>query len=84
MEEKEFTVIDEEGNEIEFEVVLTFKNPDTNKSYVVYKLPDEDNEEVFAAIYDEKSKLGGNLTPIETDAEWDTLEEVLNSFLDEE
>jgi len=84
MEEKTFTVIDEEGKEIEFEVVLTFKNPDTKKAYVIYKVPGDENEEVFAAIYDEASKLGGNLMPIETDAEWDTLDEVLNSFLDEE
>jgi uncharacterized protein YrzB (UPF0473 family) len=84
MEEKTFTVIDEEGKELEFEVVLTFKNPDTDKAYVIYKLPGDDNEEVFAAIYDEESRLGGNLMPIETDAEWDTLDEVLNAFLDEE
>jgi len=84
MEEKTFTVIDEEGKELEFEVVLTFKNPDTGKAYVIYKLPGDDNEEVFAAIYDEESKLGGNLMPIETDAEWDVLDEVLNAFLDEE
>ncbi len=84
MEERTFTVIDEEGKEIEFEVVLTFKNPETLKSYVIYKLPGDENEEVFAAIYDEKSTLGGNLTPIETDAEWDTLDEVLNAFINEE
>ena len=84
MEEKTFTVIDEEGKELEFEVVLTFKNPDTNKSYVVYKLPGDENEEVFAAIYDESSTIGGNLMAIETDEEWDTLDEVLNAFLDEE
>ncbi len=84
MEEKTFTVIDEEGQEKEFEVVLTFKNPDTNKSYVIYKLPGEENDEVFAAIYDEESTMGGNLMPIETDEEWDTLDEVLNAFLDEE
>lgn len=84
MEEKKFTVIDESGKELEFEVVLTFKNPNTNKSYVIYKLPGEENEEVFAAIYDENSKIGGSLMPIETDEEWDTLDEVLNAFIDEE
>ena len=84
MEEKTFTVIDELGKELEFEVVLTFKNPNNNKSYVIYKLPDDENEEVFAAIFDEESKLGGNLMPIETDEEWETLDEVLNAFLDEE
>lgn len=84
MEDNKFIVTDEEGKELEYEVVLTFKNPDTNKSYVVYKLPGDENDEVFAAIYDEKSKMGGNLSPIEADKEWDMLEEVLDSFLEEE
>ncbi len=83
MDDKKFTVIDEEGKELEFEVVLTFQNPDNDKSYVIYKLPGEENDEVFAAVYDEKSKLGGNLMPIDTDKEWDMIDEVLNSFLEE-
>ena len=84
MEEKTFTVIDEEGKELDYEIVLTFKNPDNNKSYVIYKLPGEENDEVFAAIFDEESKIGGSLLPIETDKEWDMLDEVLNTFLEEE
>ena len=84
MEEKTFTVVDEEGKELDYEIVLTFKNPDNNKSYVIYKLPGEENDEVFAAIYDEENKIGGSLLPIETDKEWDMLDEVLNTFLEEE
>ena len=84
MEEKNFTVIDEEGKELEYEVVLTFNNPENEKSYVIYKLPGEENEEVFAAVYDENNKEDGNLQPIETDEEWDMLDEVLNAFLNEE
>ena len=84
MEEKTFTVVDEEGKELDYEIVLTFKNPDNNKSYVIYKLPGEENDEVFAAIFDEESKIGGSLLPIETDKEWDMLDEVLNTFLEEE
>ncbi|MGS0973677.1 MAG: DUF1292 domain-containing protein [Candidatus Izemoplasmataceae bacterium] len=84
MDEKTFTVIDEEGNEVLYEVVLTFKNDETEKSYVIYKLPGEDKDEVFAAIYDEDAKDGGNLIQIETEEEWDMVEEVLNTFLEEE
>lgn len=84
MEEKTFTVIDEEGNEVLYEVVLTFKSDETNKSYVIYKLPGEEEEEVFAAIYDEDAKDGGNLIQIESEEEWDMVEEVLNTFLEEE
>lgn len=84
MDDKTFVVIDEEGNEILYEVVLTFANEEFGKSYVVYKLPGDEHEEVFAAVYDESSETGGNLTQIESDDEWDMVDEVLNSFLDEE
>lgn len=83
MEEKVFTVIDEDGIEVEYEVVLTFKSEEFKKSYVVYKLPGDENEEVFAAIFDEENKDGGNLIQVETDEEWDMLDEVLNSFLED-
>lgn len=83
MDEKLFTVIDEDGSEIEYEVVLTFKSEEFKKSYVVYKLPGDENEEVFAAIFDEENKDGGNLIQVETDEEWDMLDEVLNAFLED-
>jgi uncharacterized protein YrzB (UPF0473 family) len=84
MEEKTFTVIDEEGVAKEFEVVLTFKSEDFGKSYVIYKNPYEENDEVFAANFDEDAKNGGNLVQVETEEEWNMLEEVLESFLDDE
>ncbi|MBU1020931.1 MAG: DUF1292 domain-containing protein [Firmicutes bacterium] len=83
MEEKLFTVIDEDGTEVEYEVVLTFKSEEFAKSYVVYKLPGDENEEVFAAIFDEDNTDGGNLIQVETEAEWDMLDEVLNAFLED-
>lgn len=84
MDTETMTIIDEEGNEVLYEIVLTFKSDETNKSYVVYKLPGDDNEEVFASAYNEDNKDGGDLYPIESDEEWDMIEEVLNTFLDEE
>ncbi len=83
MEDKTLRVIDEAGNEKDFEIVLTFKSDETGKSYVVYKEPG-DSDEVFAASYDESNEDGGDLKPIESDEEWDMIEEVLNTFLDEE
>lgn len=84
MEEKTFIVIDEEGNEIEYEVVLTFNNEEFNKSYVIYKLPGDDVDEVTASVYDETDEPGGKLTQISSEEEWEMIEEVLNSFLDDE
>lgn len=84
MEEKTFTVVDEKGVEKEFEVILTFKSEEFEKSYVIYKMPEDESEEVFAAIFDEDAKDGGNLVQIDSEEEWNMLEEVLESFLDEE
>lgn len=84
MEENTFVVIDEAGNEKTYEVILTFKHDETNQSYVVYKDPEDESNEVFAARYNEELTDGGKLMQIETDDEWDMIEEVLNAFLDEE
>jgi uncharacterized protein YrzB (UPF0473 family) len=83
MEDKTLRVIDEQGNEVDYEIVLTFKSDQTKKSYVVYKEPG-DSDEVYAASYDETETDGGNLNPIETDEEWDIIEEVLDTFQQEE
>lgn len=84
MEKETMIVIDEEGNEVLYEIVLTFNSKETNKSYVIYKLPGDENEEVFASSYDEQQQDGGDLKQIETDEEWDMIEEVLNAFVEEE
>lgn len=83
MEDKTLRVIDEQGNEMDYEIVLTFKSDQTKKSYVVYKEPG-DSDEVYAASYDETETDGGNLNPIETDEEWDIIEEVLDTFQQED
>lgn len=84
MDTETMTIIDEEGNEVLYEIVLTFKSDETKKSYVIYKLPGDDNDEVFASSYNEENEDGGELKPIESDEEWDMVEEVLNTFLDDE
>lgn len=83
MEDKRFFVMDEDGNEVEYEIVLTFKSPETEKDYVVYKLPG-DSEEVMAAIYDESEGETGRLIEIETEEEFEMIQDVLDSFMDEE
>ena len=84
MENETMVVVDDQGNEVLYEIVLTFKSDVTNKSYVIYKLPGDDEEEVYASSFDETEENGGDLKPIETDEEWDMIEEVLNAFVEEE
>lgn len=82
------TIIDEEGNEVLHEVLFTFDSEDFGKSYVlVYPagIPEGEEVELQAFSYVEaEDGTEGDLLPIETDEEWDMIEEVLNTFLDEE
>ena len=41
--------------------------------------PEQDEDEVYASAYDEN----GQLLPIETDEEWEMVEEVINTFVED-
>ncbi len=83
MEDNKFFITDEDGKQIEYEIIFTFKSPVTNKDYVIYKLPEEE-EEVLAAIYVEQNDGEGTLLEIESEEEFQMVEEVLASFYEEE
>lgn len=83
MDDKRFYVQDGDGNEVEYEIVLTFTDPNTNINYVVYKEPGN-SEDVLAARYDETTKEEGTLVPLETDEEYEMIQEVLDAFMNEE
>lgn len=82
------TIIDEEGNEELFEILFTFDSEDFDKSYVLVfpaGAGDEEEVELQAFSYREaEGGLEGQLAPIETDEEWDMVEEVLNTFIEDE
>lgn len=93
-QENEFiTLIDEEGNESLFEILLTIDGEEefANKQYVLL-FPagvEEDAEqadvELLAYQYIQvEGSEEGELKNIETDAEWDMIEEVFNTFVEEE
>lgn len=80
MEPNKLIVVDDEGREIEMEIMFTFS--ENNKNYVVYFDPsDEDeNTELYVSIYDDE----GNLFPVETDEEWDMIDEVVGAFIEDQ
>jgi len=82
------TLVDEDGNEELYQILLTFESEEFEKSYVlVHPTSTEDQEEVeiFAFSYTETDGgLDGQLGDIETDEEWDMIEEVLGAFIEEE
>ena len=72
------------GEEIECDVLFTFDNNDTNKSYIVYTDNTKDelgNIKVYANTYNEDDDEGvlGN---IETDEEWNIIEQIFSSIND--
>ncbi|MEC5422167.1 DUF1292 domain-containing protein [Virgibacillus sp. C22-A2] len=90
LEEKERIVIpDEDGEEHLFEVLFTFDVDETNHSYIAV-VPVEQTEdeevEVYAFRYEEKNNDDNDLSlfPIESDEEWEMVEEMLNTLAEEE
>ncbi len=75
-------VQNEEGKEIECEVLFTFDSDETNKSYMAYTdntTDEEGNIKVYASIYD-KNAENPKLLPIETDKEWKIVEAILDEL----
>lgn len=80
MDANKIQVTDEDGNDLEFDVLFTFNSDETGKKYVLYYDASEEAPQVFSSIYDDE----GNLFPIETPEEWDMIEEVFSSFIAED
>ncbi|AQY51220.1 hypothetical protein PWEIH_11845 [Listeria weihenstephanensis FSL R9-0317] len=82
------TVVDEDGNEELYAVLFSFNSDEFEKSYVLYypESSDEDEEiELQASSFIENEDgTQGELKPVETEEEWDMIEEVLATFLDDE
>lgn len=86
MEEKNtITVRDEKGNKIVCDILFTFDNDETGKSYIVYTDNTKDDKgktQVYASIYDPKDK-DMKLEEIKTDKEWHVIETILSTIQEE-
>lgn len=80
-----FKVINDEGKEVECEVLFTFESDETKKNYIVYTdntIDEEGNTKVYASIYtpdQDETKL----MPIETEKEWKIIETILDELQNE-
>lgn len=85
MENNSFTMLNEAGEEVKYDVLFTFDNEETNKSYIAYTdntYDDDGNISVYASTYDPNSSeviLG----KIETGNEWKVVETILNTIQQE-
>jgi len=57
MEDTTIIVIDETGKELTMEILFTFEDDNSHKSYVLYFDPNDDSGEVFASAYDDEGNL---------------------------
>ena len=85
MKKNSFSMIDENGNEIVYDVLFTFESDETGKNYIVYtdNTKDENgNIEVYASIYDPEDPQS-KLEAITTDKEWKVIETILETLQEE-
>ena len=77
--------LDNNGEEVEAQVLFTCTLEETGKDYVVFIAPNPDTgiKEVAAASYIEADGLSGELTAVETDEEYEILDEYLESYCEE-
>ena len=77
-----FTVTDQSGNTREYEILFTFDSDELKKSYIVFtdnSLDEEGNVVTYAAVYDKNGEIL-KLNDIETEEEWNIIENLLSSI----
>lgn len=85
MKNNTFTMLDENGKEVVYDVLFTFENDETKKNYIAYTDNTRDeagNIQVYASTYnpdDPETKLEA----IETEKEWKVIETILETLQEE-
>ena len=77
-----FKAINDQGIEVQYEVLFTFESDETKKKYIVYTddtTDDSGNVKVYASTYTENGDKY-NLSPIQTEKEWKVIETILNEL----
>src|SRR5699024_4304315 len=90
-QEEVLPLYDEEGNEVLYRKLLEFEHPGFSKHYVILaeegNFNDEDDEteiELIPMILEpDEDGETGRFLPVETDEEWDMIEEIVNTNFDD-
>ena len=76
---RELKLIKDDGSEIVCEILFTYYSEDFKSDYVIFVVPEEDC--VSAAKYSvNENGDAGELTLIDSEEEWEMIEEVLESY----
>ena len=82
MKKNTFSMLDENGNEIVYDVLFTFDSDETGKHYIVYTdntIGDDGNIEVYASTFDPEDPHS-KLEAIKTEKEWKVIETILDTL----
>ena len=85
MKKNTFSMIDENGIEVVYDVLFTFESDETGKNYIVYTDNTKDETgsiQVYASVYDPQDATG-RLEAIETEKEWKVIETILETLQEE-
>ena len=85
MNKNTFSMIDENGSGVVYDVLFTFENDETHNNYIVYtdnKKDEVGNIEVYASIYDPENP-NSRLEEIKTEKEWKVIETILETLQEE-
>lgn len=78
IDEKQIAIEDEDGNRHLMEILFTYEHPERKKKYVFIYEKDSP-EDIMAFEYNDD----GELLEIESDEEYEEVEEVFNAFMEE-
>lgn len=73
-------ITDDSGQEREVEIILTFEDESTGKTFVLFSDPQDEEGNVYAYRYDED----GNMNEVTDENEWEMCQEVLGAFAQED
>ena len=85
IKDNKIIVLDNDGNEVECQVLFVLKSNETNKNYIVYSdTIKNNNDEYYIHIgsFDPTCKTV-KIKPIKNDKEWNTVSGILQKLLDE-
>ena len=84
-EKMTFKITNENGIEVEYEVLFTFESDETKKNYMVYTdntKDEEGNTKVYASVFKPDAEPL-ELLPVETEREWKIIETIITSITEE-
>ena len=86
IEKKMMTIVDDNGNKEEVEVIFAFKFKDTKKEYVVYTKNEEDeNGNITIYVSNVNREMGEpQLLTVEDEDEWNRIKNVLRELAKDE